>query len=203
MRAFPSPIFAAILLALHACACGFVIAAEPDQVLVLYNSDYGIDQDGSEPGQDSKEVAEYYVRRHSDPVTGKKPWLLGLSCVHCKDHLDQFRLPEDSQENRFGVEYVGAGEPPREWPAYDSRQVVVFLSKDEAQKVHPQEPCRADTREPVWGTTAFGDRNGEITIHSIRIFDNANPAPDEHTHPYASKFHMKQDGPASHPEVLP
>ena len=136
MRAYSSSIAAAILLAFHLAAGSLAaIAAEPDQVLVLYSADYGIDQDGSEPGQDSKEVAEYYVRRHTDPITGKKPWLLGLSCVHGKDHLNQFRLPEDSQDNRFGVEYIGAGEPPREWPVYDSRQADVFLSKDEAQKV--------------------------------------------------------------------
>ena len=51
--------------------------------------------------------------------------------------------------------------------------------------------CRANTRESVWGVTVFGDRNGEIAIHSVRIFDNANPAPDEHTHPYVARFQMK------------
>jgi hypothetical protein len=42
--------------------------ASPDQVLVLYNADWRKDVDGSEPGQDSKEVAEYYVRMHTDPL---------------------------------------------------------------------------------------------------------------------------------------
>ena len=47
--------------------------AGPDQVLVLYNADWPVDVDGSQTGQDSEEVAEYYVKMHTDPTSGKKP----------------------------------------------------------------------------------------------------------------------------------
>ena len=81
-----------LICALAAIALG---DAAPDQVLVLYNADWTEDLDGSEPGQDSLEVARYYVEQHTDPKTGKKPYLLGLSCKHGKEkHLNQFRLPE-------------------------------------------------------------------------------------------------------------
>ena len=145
-------------------------AATPDQVLVLYNADYKIDQDGSEPGQDSKEVAEYYVRRHTDPATGKKPWILGLSCVHGKDHLGQFRLLEDSHDNYCGIEYVGAEEPPKEWPVYDSRGVQFVLTKDELAKVDPasitiaagKKADRADAK------TVFKDNAGAAEFDCAR-----------------------------------
>ena len=54
----------------HAEASLTPFQASPDQVLVLYNADWHKDVDGSEPGQDSKEVAEYYVRMHTDSITG-------------------------------------------------------------------------------------------------------------------------------------
>jgi len=47
-------------------------------------------------------------------------------------------------------------------------------------------PWKTDTA--VSGQTRFGDRDDEITIHSIRITDNANPAPDEHRKPYVRRF---------------
>jgi len=59
----------------------FAFAIQPDEVLVLYNADWREDLPGSNPGQDSLEVAQYYVSRHTDPKTGKKPYLLGLHCV--------------------------------------------------------------------------------------------------------------------------
>ena len=157
---------------------GAALAADPDQVLVLCNADYRIDQDGSEPGQDSKELAEYYVRRHTDPVSGKRPWMLGLSCVHGKDHLNQFRLPEDSHDNCFGVEYLGAGELPKDGPAIDSRLVDVTLSKDEAAKLDPKSVViavgrkaeRADATvifangEPAKGIPLDGTTQGDPTV---------------------------------------
>ncbi len=52
--------------------------ARPDQVLVIYNEDWVKDVDGSSPGQDSKEVAEYYIEKHSDSIRSLRPYLLGL-----------------------------------------------------------------------------------------------------------------------------
>ena len=103
--------------------------ASPDQVLVLYNADWPKDVDGSEPGQDSKEVAEYYVRMHMDPVTGKKPYLLGLRCVHGKKHLNNWVIKEASQDNKDSIVFVGKGKGPKakEW-ARDSRDVEIVLN---------------------------------------------------------------------------
>ncbi len=102
--------------------------AAPDQVLVLYNADWEIDADGSEPGQDSKEVADYYVKMHTDPVSGKKPYVLGLSCKHREQHLNQWIIAEDSQDNKNGVVFAGKGRGPRsdQWPR-DSRHVEIVL----------------------------------------------------------------------------
>ena len=102
--------------------------ASPDQVLVLYNADWRKDVDGSEPGQDSKEVAEYYVRMHTDRITGKKPYLLGLRCVHREKHLNQWVIREKSQDNKDGIVFVGKGKGPKpgEW-ARDSRHVEIVI----------------------------------------------------------------------------
>ena len=88
----------------------------PDQVLVLYNEDWAEDLPGTQPGQDSEEVARYYVARHTDPKTGKKPYLLGLSCVHRKttkgaSHLNAEFIEEASNDNFLGVVYRGTGRP--------------------------------------------------------------------------------------------
>ncbi len=88
----------------------------PDQVLVLYNKDWTEDLPGTEPGQDSEEVARYYVARHTDPKTGKKPYLLGLSCKHKKTakgsgHLNAEFIEEAGNDNFFGVVYKGKGRP--------------------------------------------------------------------------------------------
>nr|QNO45246.1 hypothetical protein EANENNMH_00002 [Methanosarcinales archaeon ANME-2c ERB4] len=102
--------------------------AGSDQVLVLYNADWRKDVDGSEPGQDSKEVAEYYVRMHTDPITGEKPYLLGLKCVHREKHLNQWVIREKSQDNKNGIVFVGKGKGPKsgEW-ARDSRHVEIVI----------------------------------------------------------------------------
>ncbi|MDA3790100.1 MAG: hypothetical protein PF503_16590, partial [Desulfobacula sp.] len=104
--------------------------ADPDQVLVLYNEDYAIDVDGSLPGQDSKEVAQYYMDMHTDPVTGKKPYLLGLTCKHGKGHLNDWVIKEKSDDNKDGIEYIGKGKGPgaKEW-ARDSRFVEVNIKQ--------------------------------------------------------------------------
>jgi hypothetical protein len=112
----------------HAQASLTPFKASPDQVLVLYNADWQKDVDGSEPGQDSKEVAEYYVEMHTDSITGKKPYLLGLRCMHREKHLNQWVIREKSQDNKDGIVFVGKGRGPKtgEW-ARDSRQVEIVI----------------------------------------------------------------------------
>ncbi|MCF8107507.1 MAG: hypothetical protein K9J81_00790 [Desulfohalobiaceae bacterium] len=73
------------------------------QVLVLFNKDWKGDHPLSQPGQDSKEVAEHYVRMHTDPKTGEQPYLLGLHCVHGAGHLNRPHLRERSHDNTSGV----------------------------------------------------------------------------------------------------
>ncbi len=78
--------------------------SRPDQVLVLYNADWQVDQDGSDPGQDSEEIARYYVRARTDPVTGRKPFLLGLSAGGGADSpLNQPVLREGVNDNLYGL----------------------------------------------------------------------------------------------------
>ena len=119
---------AQVSLSSHAQASLTPFRASPDQVLVLYNADWQKDVDGSEPGQDSKEVAEYYVEMHTDSITEKKPYLLGLKCVHREKHLNQWVIREKSQDNKDGIVFVGKGRGPKteEW-ARDSRQVEIVL----------------------------------------------------------------------------
>ncbi|NQT19803.1 MAG: hypothetical protein HQ592_08860, partial [Planctomycetes bacterium] len=44
----------------------------------------------------------------------------------------------------------------------------------------------------IHGTAYFGDIKGDVQIHAVRIYDNANPAPDEHLRPYVKKFRMEE-----------
>ena len=106
--------------------------ADPDQVLVLYNADWTRDVEGSDPGQDSREVAEYYVRMHTDPETGKCPRVLGLRCVHGKQHLNHWVIEEKSQDNKDGIVFKGKGPGPKagEW-ARDSRAVELVIEPGE------------------------------------------------------------------------
>jgi len=98
----------------------------PDQVLVLYNADWTEDLEGTAPGQDSLEVARYYVARRTDPGTGKKPHLLGLRCKEPKARrLDQMRLPEGSNDNQLGLRRAKGGSRPQKLP-YSARHLVVF-----------------------------------------------------------------------------
>lgn len=102
----------------------------PSQVLVLYNADWTGDAPLTDPGQDSKEIAEHYVRRHTDPATGEKPYLLGLRCVHGKNHLNAPEIAEASKDNASGVvlrqggKVVGSAGEMR-----DSRGVELILPK--------------------------------------------------------------------------
>lgn len=106
-----------VLLVLLLFPCVFVPAVRadisPSQVLVLYNADWRDDHPLTDPGQDSLEIAEHYVRLHSDPTTGEKPYLLGLHCDHGikildeYHHLNQPHLEEESADNTSGVIYTG------------------------------------------------------------------------------------------------
>ncbi len=104
----------------------------PSQVLVLYNADWTDDAPLTDPGQDSKEIAEHYVRMRTDPATGEKPYLLGLRCVHGKKHLNAPELAEESADNGSGVvlrrggKVVGSAGEMR-----DSRAVELVLPKAE------------------------------------------------------------------------
>ncbi len=113
MRSALSIIAPALLLA------SALLAAAPDEVLVVYNRDWTEDLPGTAAGQDSEEIARYYVRRHTEATTGRKPYLLGLSCRQAGDEeapatspLNGERLEEPQGDNYFGVVYNGKGGLP-------------------------------------------------------------------------------------------
>jgi hypothetical protein len=72
------------------------------QVLVLYNSDWKEDHPLTEKGQDSREIAEHYVKVNTDVTTGEKPYILGLSGKQGK-RLNSEHLEENSNDNKSGV----------------------------------------------------------------------------------------------------
>lgn len=102
------PILILMLFAVSAQA-----AISPSQVLVLYNADWREDHPLTDPGQDSREIAEHYQRMHTDPVTGERPYLLGLRCRHGirvvdeSRHLNETHLEEKSSDNKAGVVLAG------------------------------------------------------------------------------------------------
>ncbi|MFW6108463.1 MAG: hypothetical protein ACOC8D_01485 [bacterium] len=149
-----------ILWAVGALAWG----AAPDQVLVLYNADWTEDLDGTEPGQDSLEVARYYVARRTDPETGKKPHLLGL---HCADpqarRLNHMRLPEGSQDNRLGIRSTGDGSQP-DAPPFSASLLVVFSQHE------------APTLDPASLTIRVSPTGEEAD--AVVVYANGGPKPD-------------------------
>jgi len=102
-----------ITVALVFCYTSVALCAiSPSQVLVLYNADWTKDAFLTDPGQDSKEIADHYVYMHTDTKTGEKPYILGLNCVHSakyfKDsHLNSGHLSEESSDNATGVVFKG------------------------------------------------------------------------------------------------
>jgi hypothetical protein len=109
---------------------GEVIAsrAAPDQVLVLYNVDWNEDSERSGKGQDSRELAEYYQAMHTDPETGKKPFLLPLTCVHGDKHLNDWFIKEESTDNKNAIAFTGPGDPPKDFNwVLDSRHVEIIV----------------------------------------------------------------------------
>ncbi len=86
----------------------------PSKVLVLYNADWNVDDPLTEKGQDSKEIAEYYVKMHTDPITGEKPYLLGISAkrlkhLRGKSPLNKAHLGGRSTDNKTGVVFFRNG----------------------------------------------------------------------------------------------
>lgn len=82
----------------------FVVLADisPSQVLVLYNSDWVEDHPLTEHGQDSREIAEHYMKMNTNARTCEKPYILGLSSKH-DETLKKEHLEEKSNDNRSGV----------------------------------------------------------------------------------------------------
>ena len=130
--------FTLFFLCLPLCFPSIGLAAiSPSQVLVLYNADWTADAPLTEPGQDSKEIADHYVRMHTDPKTGEKPYSLGFSCQHGikildeYHHLNQSHLQEESKDNKSGVELIKrrwlADRDVREDELRDSRLVEFSL----------------------------------------------------------------------------
>ncbi|WP_025321601.1 hypothetical protein [Deferrisoma camini] len=122
-------VFAASLVLTGPAGAG----VRPSQVLVLYNADWSGDAPLTDPGPDSREIAELYVARHTDPATGERPYLLGLRCRHRMGHLNGPHLVEESRDNGAGVVLRGEGRAAA--PAgevRDSRLVELVLPKTEA-----------------------------------------------------------------------
>ena len=125
------PVMRLILLLWAAAALSW--GATPDQVLVLYNADWTEDLDGSEPGQDSLEVARYYIEQRTDPGTGKKPYVLGLHCADPKaKRLNEMRLPEGSQDNRVGIRSKKGGTQPDKPPYSATLLATIYKQKLDA-----------------------------------------------------------------------
>ncbi|MRR35612.1 hypothetical protein EG829_13225, partial [bacterium] len=121
-------------------------AATPDRVLVLYNADWKNRSEGSDAEQDSREVAEYYAAMHTDPKTGKKPRLLGLSCRHPgKKHLNDWAIREESTDNRNGIAFRGKGPLPATTdPIRDSRKVEIHVTEPDADWETLRISCRSE-----------------------------------------------------------
>ncbi|MBT1074640.1 hypothetical protein KJB29_05155 [Geobacter grbiciae] len=121
-------------------------AATPDRVLVIYNADWKNRSEGSGAEQDSREVAEYYAAMHADPKSGKKPYLLGLSCRHPgKKHLNDWAIREESTDNRNGIAFRGKGPVPgRGELVRDSRKVELHISEPDADWKSLRISCRSE-----------------------------------------------------------
>jgi hypothetical protein len=114
-----------------------ICAVSPSQVLVLYNADWKKDEPLTDLGQDSKEIADHYVYMHTDPKTGEKPYMLGLSCTHAakhlKDsHLNADHLLEQSADNASGVVLTHQKNPLKTGQDLrDSRALEFIFPKNE------------------------------------------------------------------------
>jgi hypothetical protein len=132
MSARRTLLFLLVLSLLLAQASLAEARSRPDQVLVLYNQDWTQDLDGSDPGQDSEELARYYVKRRTDPETGRKPWMLGLTAGKLKPSpLSEPILKERSSDNWLGLVYKGEGEMVADpWPLSSAHGNATIPFKD-------------------------------------------------------------------------
>ena len=69
----PAQILLCLLVFSFSLTLGAYADITPSQVLVLYNADWKDDHPLTEKGQDSKEIAEHYVKVNTDAATGEKP----------------------------------------------------------------------------------------------------------------------------------
>ena len=119
--------------------------ASPDQVLVVYNADWPHRSEGTAAIDDSREIAEYYVRKHT--LDGKKPYLLGLTCKHVlRRHLNEWFIKEDSNDNANGILFRGKGKSPADtdW-IRDSRKVELQLDSGDIDWGSIRIVCRSET----------------------------------------------------------
>ncbi len=120
--------------------------AAANQVLVIYNADWKTRSQGTAANQDSREIAEYYAAMHTDPETGKKPYLLGIECRHQgKKHLNDWVIREQSTDNRNGIVFRGKGPPPANGePVRDSRKVEIHIDTPDADWSTLLITCRSE-----------------------------------------------------------
>lgn len=128
----PAQILLCLLVFSFSLTLGAYADITPSQVLVLYNADWKDDHPLTEKGQDSKEIAEHYVKVNTDAATGEKPYILGLS-GKTGQSLGIEHLEEGSKDNRSGVilthvsKMVGSTHTLR-----DNRLIEFKLPKNEA-----------------------------------------------------------------------
>jgi hypothetical protein len=103
-------------------------------VLVLYNADWKESGPFLDGIQGSRAVAEHYVRMHTDPVSGDRPYMLGLTGKRfLTSLLAGDDLEEESGDNGCGVVYQapGSAKPLPACDMRDSRLVEVALPKSD------------------------------------------------------------------------
>lgn len=109
----------------------------PSQVLVIYNADWQERHPLITSSQDSLAVAEHYVRMHTDPSTGEKPYLLGLSAKSLlgSSALAKEHFEEKSRDNSCGVVYQAedSGKLVSACEMRDGRLVELVLPKSEVE----------------------------------------------------------------------
>jgi len=138
----------------------------PDQVLVIYNADWDQDAEGTAKGQDSREVADYYVQMHTDPITGEKPYLLGLSCKYLLEkHLNDWKIVENSHDNQNGLIFTGQGPEPEnpEW-ARDSRKVEITVPENHTDWNSLIIRCRSDISGEEKLIYQKGEQEGNVKV---------------------------------------
>ncbi len=136
--------------------------ATPDQVLVLYNADWQsktpVLKKTQSMGNESEELAEYYVRMHTDDATGKRPYMLGLKCRHKKfdRDLNNWYIKEVSSDNGNGIVYKGKGRAPRDPVLRDLRKIEIKIDEAEPDLDSIQLSIRSElTKKKITVPKAF------------------------------------------------